>query len=139
MRTQKNLSFADHDSEFSNYWKLENRKHHGGSYSIGKRKTLRPLSTRKPIHVVMRSDIARRAMSLRAYKNRIRVQEIIKKYAIKFNVRIYEQSVNSNHVHISLRVKSRKSFQDFLRTVADFFQAEKYEIFGQTKPGHRVN
>lgn len=114
----KNLSFAHHDPEFKNYWRDENRKHHGGMYSVGKRKTRRPISVKKPIHLVMRSDIARGAMSLRTVKNWQRTNEILVRYAKRFNVRIYEHSINSNHIHISLRVKHRLDFQKFLKTVA---------------------
>lgn len=114
----KQKSFADLTPEFKQYWKHETRVHHGGTYSMGKRKTRRPLSGKKPVHLVMRSDIARGAMSLRLPKNRQHITGLIQKYAKRFDIRIYKYSINSNHLHFLLRSKTRKSFQDFLRTIA---------------------
>lgn len=114
----KNLTFSHYNHAFGEYMREEKRLHHGGIYSIGKRKCRRPLSTKKPIHLVLKSDVARGAMSLRTSKNYAKVSEIIKKYAVRFEQRVYKYSINANHIHIVVRTKTKKSFQDFLRVLA---------------------
>ena len=115
---QQNLNFSSVAPDFQNYWKKENRKTHGGLHAAGKRKSRRPLSTKKPIHLVMRAVAARGAMSFRRPKHFAIINQLIQKYARRFDIRVYNFSINSNHLHIVLRSKTRKSFQDFLRTIA---------------------
>ena len=91
---------------------------HGGEHSVGRRKTLRPVSTKKPMHVVMRASKARGALSLRNPKNFSVVNHAIKRFAQRFEVKIYRYAINSTHIHIALRVKTRRSFQNYLRATA---------------------
>ena len=43
---------------------------HGGEYSVGKRKIIRPVSTKKPMHLTLRSSFAIGRYSFRVKKNR---------------------------------------------------------------------
>ena len=90
----------------------------GGEYSRGKRKAPRPISIKKPMHVVMRAEKARGVLSLRNPRNFSMVNHWIKTFAKRFDVKIYRYSINSNHVHIALRAKTRESFQNYLRATA---------------------
>ena len=114
----KNLTFSEINKDFAAFFREEKRIHHGGSHSTGRRKTRRPLSTRKPIHLVMRSEIARGAMSFRLPKHKSKIGHLISRYSTRFNVKVYRYSVNSNHLHLVVRAKTRKSFQDFLRSLS---------------------
>lgn len=84
---------------------------HGGDPAKGRRKSERPLKTNRPIHVVLR---AKRA-GLKTKERKI--QLILKKYADRFNIKLYRSSINSNHIHLLLVTSRRLCFQHFLRSV----------------------
>ena len=91
---------------------------HGGEYTPGKRKKARPISTKRPIHLTLRSSHAVGCYSFRTKRNREFISALIKFLSRKWGVRIYEFSINSNHLHFALRALTRKGFQNFLRTLA---------------------
>ena len=90
---------------------------HGGEYSVGRRKLKRPLSLRKPMHVVLRSERAKGSWSLRAFQNQPQVSRLINKFGKRFHVSVYRYSINSNHVHLVTRAKRREDFQNFMRAL----------------------
>src|SRR6188472_3497766 len=99
----KQLSFANESDEFQTYWKQSGRKFHGGVKSIGKRKTRRPLDSKKPIHIVLKSSKAKGPLSMSSPLNKSKVANIIHTYADRFTVKIYDYSNNGNHLHFSAK------------------------------------
>ncbi len=91
---------------------------HGGEYSIGKRKKSRPINTRKPIHLTLRSSYTVGKNSFRTKKNEGFTSKLIKELSRKWGIRIYKHSINSNHLHFSLRAYTRRGFQNFLRVLS---------------------
>ncbi len=89
---------------------------HGGKLIQHKRKSLRPLTTKHPIHVVLRSDRARGPLSLLNHQNKI--DKILTKWAHKFHISIYEKAIVTNHIHLLIRGKKRIQIQNFFRTIA---------------------
>ncbi len=109
---------------------------HGGEYSVGKRKKARPLNTRKPIHLTLRSSFAAGKYSFRTKKNEAFISKLITSLSRKWGIRLYKHSINSNHLHFSLKALTRRGFQNFLRVlsaqVATFvFGAKKGNPFGK--------
>ena len=107
---------------------------HGGSTRKGKAKTRRPLSTRKPLHVTLRSSKAIGRLSL--LRHRKAIVELLKAQAERWGVRIFECSVNSNHIHLGLTGKTRCDLQNFFRTVSGLVarlvtQARRGKPFGK--------
>jgi REP element-mobilizing transposase RayT len=94
------------------------RTEHGGEIRRGLRKLERPIDLRRPLHVVLRSSRARGAWSLRAQTNERIVRWVMRRFARRYSVRIYEFANAGNHVHLLLRVKCREALQNFLRTFA---------------------
>lgn len=88
---------------------------HGGELAKGKRKVRRPLDTKKPLHLVMRSTRATGSLSLLRNKNL--VEKIIKRQAYKFGIRIAAFANVRNHCHLLLRFSNRKAFRAFLVSV----------------------
>jgi REP element-mobilizing transposase RayT len=43
------------------------------------------------------------------------IRQLLKQLGHRYQVTVYEHSVNSNHLHLVVRAKTRKGFQDFLR------------------------
>lgn len=93
------------------------RTTHGGSATHGRRKEFRPLSTKKTIHLVLKSDKAKGKYSFLTLKNKPLVESIIADKAKRFGVRVAEIANVGNHLHIRIRVKSREGFQKFLKSI----------------------
>ena len=91
---------------------------HGGQYSVGKRKTARPISTRKPMHLTLRSSYAVGSYSFRTKENYAFIDKLIKTVSKKWGIRIYKNSINGNHLHFDLLATTRRGFQNFLRVLS---------------------
>src|SRR3954469_5728124 len=83
------------------------RREHGGEIRRGKRKLHRPLNTKLPVHIVMRSEIARAKLSLLNHQRAI--EKIIRKWADRYQVSVFEIAIVSNHIHLLIRGKKRSS------------------------------
>jgi REP element-mobilizing transposase RayT len=97
---------------------------HGGAGAKGMRKLARPLDRKRPVHLVLKSEHARGALSFLTAKNRVSVERIIRKRALQFAVKIHRKEVMTNHVHIVVSFTNRRLFQNFLRTVAALISRE---------------
>jgi REP element-mobilizing transposase RayT len=89
---------------------------HGGEHAIGRRHSRRPLDSKKPIHLVLRSDIAKGSRSL--LQNRALVERLLKKYSGRYHVRVYEKAICGNHIHLLVRAKQLRQLQNFFRVFA---------------------
>ncbi|MDZ4662202.1 MAG: transposase [Pseudomonadota bacterium] len=89
---------------------------HGGSLAINRRKVIRPLDTKKPLHIVLKSDKAKGKLSLLNHQGYIGA--CLKKLSTKFRISIYEKAIVGNHLHLLIRGKTRKELQNFFRTIA---------------------
>lgn len=119
---------------------IKRRKYYGGSLCY--RKVERPLDPNKAVHVTMRSVVCTKGITLR--KHTAGINKYILKFSEKFAVRVYKHSVNSNHIHIVMRVKDRKQFVDFIRALSGSIALKmklKYNIvqdFWQERPFTRL-
>ncbi|MEQ1879153.1 MAG: transposase [Bdellovibrionia bacterium] len=113
----RQLSLGNPQDEFGQYWKDTKRKFHGGSYAQGKRKAARPLDRKKPIHLVLSSQIARGKLSMKSPLNERKVDAIVHEYAKRFHVKIHDYANGGSHLHLNVTIPSREQFQMFLRTV----------------------
>jgi hypothetical protein len=84
----------------------------GGDLLAGKRKTARPLSTKKPLHLVLKST----GSSFFSPGNR-QIENIFRDHAKKYGIQIYEISFNWSHVHLILKLPTQGSYKAFIRTV----------------------
>ena len=64
------------------------RTEHGGEVRRGRRKLERPVSTRRPMHVVLTSRRARGPWSLRKHDRAVR--DVLRRMARRFDIRIYD-------------------------------------------------
>ncbi len=79
----------------------------------------RPLSTRDPIHVVLKANRRRlRSQSLKTYANFRKITRVLQLYSIHFNVRMEQFAIEGDHIHLLLRAGRRAQFQAFFRVVA---------------------
>src|SRR3954454_7748880 len=92
------------------------RSEHGGTLGRGRRKAERPVSTRRPMHIVMASDRARGAWSLRRHDSAVRA--VLRTAARRHGIRVYEFANVGSHLHLLVRARRREAFQGFLRAFA---------------------
>ncbi len=88
------------------------KKQFGGELIVGKRKTQRPLSTKNPIHLVLRSDTVRLFTP-----SNTSLEKLIYRTAGKFQIRIYDLALNWNHIHAVIMIKDRKDYVAFIRAL----------------------
>jgi REP element-mobilizing transposase RayT len=92
------------------------KKEHGGSLALYRRRARRPLDLKRPVHLVLRSDLAKGSRSL--LKHQEIVQRVLRKYSRRFQIRVYEKAICGNHMHLLVRAKTRRSLQNFFRVFA---------------------
>ena len=92
------------------------RTAHGGAIRRGRRKLERPISTRRPMHVVLTSNRARGAWSLRKHDQM--VKRALRALAHRFEIRVYSFANVGSHLHLLVRARRREAFQGFLRSFA---------------------
>ncbi len=92
---------------------------HGGAKSKGKRKLRRPLSTKKWMHLILKSDKAVGKYSMLAERNAKWIDQLIRAKAKKFGVELKDFVNMGNHIHFQIRIVSRESFQNFLRSITN--------------------
>jgi putative transposase len=99
------------------YW--AHRFSHGGSLRqkrAGRR--ARPLSTKEPIHIVLKAHRQVTGTGFRQSQRFALIHQLIRKYSKKFYVKVEEISINSDHLHFVVRASRRSLFQHFLRVLA---------------------
>lgn len=101
-------------------FKDETPKSHGGIVNLGKRKTRRPLATRKALHLVLKSS-----QTVCLFSELNEVKYYINKYSFQFHIRIYHLSVQKDHIHLLMRIENRESYKKFTRSLTGIL-ARKY-------------
>lgn len=77
----------------------------------------RPISSKDPMHLVLRSTKAKGKFSLGHSSNVRRVNEIIQKNCVKYGVKLIEYSNNFSHLHLLAKFPSRALYLRFIRSV----------------------
>jgi hypothetical protein len=75
----------------------------------------RPLSTTESIHLVLRSDRAKKEWSFTRHRKKI--DEITGRFAKKYGVRVYSYANVGNHLHFHLRLSNRHLYRPFIRAL----------------------
>lgn len=94
------------------------KKIFGGALLHGRRKSLRPLTSKDSIHFVLRSLWAVGPNSFLVRGHRRQIERIITRFAKKFGVRIYRMAINSNHLHLLLRITNRRLYRSFIKAIS---------------------
>ena len=76
----------------------------GGETLLGNWKTARPLSDKKPIPLILRSD----SVKVFTPTNKS-LKHLIYNLAEKYSIKIYELALNHNHIHFAMRLKGKKT------------------------------
>ncbi len=118
----------------------------GGSLLVGKRKSVRPMSSKHALHLILKSSRAKGSHSFLNHQKQIRFQ--LDKQAKKFGVRIYEYSNVGSHLHFLIRIHSRREYKKFIRAISSLIQGivtktlgasqKSKEIFWDFRPFSRI-
>jgi REP element-mobilizing transposase RayT len=117
----KQLSFSSNEFKEFGPGKRPGTKAHlifklgafGGA--IRHRKYRRPFDAKKAVHVIFRSRLLSGTRSLLRSNRRKWTEELIKSKAHHHQVKLYNYSVNSNHIHMLIRFPSSHAQRAFLR------------------------
>jgi putative transposase len=117
----KQLSFSSKDFKESGPGRRPGTKAHlifkmgafGGA--IQHRKFKRPFNAKKAVHVIFRSRLLSGTRSLLRSNRRKWTEELIKNKAHHHQVKLYNFSINSNHIHMLIRFPSPHAQRAFLR------------------------
>ena len=96
----------------------QTKKFFGGALLYKKRKSRRPLSKKDCVHLVLRSEWAMGTDSFLAKRHYRVIKQLLQHFSTKFGVRIYQQSINSNHIHLLLRITNRALYTAFIKAVS---------------------
>ncbi|MGZ3743420.1 MAG: transposase [Pseudobdellovibrionaceae bacterium] len=102
----------------------------GGSPLKGKRKSARPLSTKKPLHLILKSS----GSSFFNPGNR-KLENIFREHAKKHSIKIYALSLNWSHVHLLVKLPNRNNYLAFIRTVTAAVVSFISKLRGENKKG----
>lgn len=87
----------------------------GGSLLIGKRKSKRPMTTKKALHLIIKGDIS---VSGSLVVKRNWINKEAKKLAKKFSIIIYgDPGIERNHIHFTIKISSIENYKKFIRAL----------------------
>ncbi len=96
-------------------WSFSSKLAFGGSALTSHPKVARPIATQSALHLVLRST---QATGTRSFLKRAReVEKLVKSQAAKVGIRIYDFANAGNHLHMVVRVSSRRIYRSFVRAV----------------------
>ena len=90
----------------------------GGSLLEGKRKSARALSTKNPIHLILKTS----AQRVFTPGNRS-LERLIFAYASKYKIKIQRISLNWTHTHMIILIPTRAAYKAFIRTLTGLKRA----------------
>ena len=82
-----------------------------------KNRKQRPVSSKDPMHLVLRSSMAKGVMGFGPSKNVVRVREIVDQHCSRYGVKLIQFSNNFNHLHLMVKFPSRAVYLRFIRSI----------------------
>ncbi len=89
------------------------------------------MHSKNPIHIVLRSELAKGARSL--LKNKQLVRRITLKASNRFKVQVFEKAICGNHLHLLIRGRSKTDIQNFFRVMAGHIAQEILRLYPLTE------
>ena len=92
------------------------KREHGGSLSVGKRRSYRAFNPKLSLHVTLKSDFAMGPRSL--FRHKKLILSILRKNELRFKVKVYTYALAGNHLHLLIKGRTRVDIQNFFRVFA---------------------
>ncbi len=90
----------------------------GGSRTQGNPREQRPITTKRPMHLVMKSSHAKGEFSFLKGKRVKRIKDLIHRSAKAHGVKIYRYANSGNHLHLIIMPPSRSAYHKFIRSIS---------------------
>jgi len=106
-------------------------RQHGGSLSVGKRRSFRPMNPKLSLHITLKSEHAMGPRSL--FRHKKLILSIMHKASQRFNVKVYNYALAGNHLHLLIKGSKREEIQNFFRVFAGHVAQRILKDFPLTK------
>ena len=90
----------------------------GGSRLRSNPKTGRTLSTKQPIHLILKSSFATGTYSFLQKHHQAKIQSLVHTHASKWKIKVFHFVNVGNHLHLVIQLTERKSFAPFIRALS---------------------
>jgi len=98
--------------------RLKKMHSYGGTFrSKAKNRGARPLSSKDPIHLVLRSSMATGTQSFRHPSKRKRVHQIVQSHCRKYGIALHQFANAGNHLHLLVKIPKRYVYLRFIRSL----------------------
>lgn len=77
----------------------------------------RPMDSKKALHVVLKSSLAKSLKSFKHKNNEQKIYDIIDKAAKNFGIKFYDYANGGNHLHLLIKVHSRENYVKFIKVI----------------------
>ncbi len=92
-------------------------KQFGGVLLKGNPRAARPLSFKRPLHLVMRSSFAKGERSFLSPRRAKRIEILVRELARARRIRVYRYANAGNHLHLVVRVPSSSAYKSYIRAL----------------------
>ena len=106
---------------------------HGGSKRKGKRKTLRPLTSKKPIHLVLKAH-----EPFQLLRSSRTIEHTLKKYSLRFGITLHATAVQADHLHLNLTIPNRDLYRRWIRAITSVLVAQIKNLKWRFSPFTRI-
>jgi hypothetical protein len=93
-------------------------KSFGGRLVKGNPRSARPMSTRKPVHLVLNASVGLGSKSLLNPRFAKRIQKIVYRSGRKLGVKVYRFANAGTHLHLVILPCSKKAYLSFIRGIS---------------------
>jgi len=107
------------------------KEFHGGDLNRSRRKCVRPLARKRPIHLVMKADCL--LIPARPW-----IQAEIRRFAARFAIKVYSLTVSPDHIHLVIEIPSRRGYVAFIRSLSSRIAKRLGKAIWKTVPFTRV-
>lgn len=95
-------------------------KRFGGLQIKGNPRNARPISLSKPVHLVLKSELAKGRYSFLRKANASRIEASARRFAKLTNLRLFRFVNAGDHLQLIVQIRSRKAFHKFVRAFSGF-------------------
>lgn len=83
---------------------------HGGELALHRRKAIRPLAKKRPIHLILKAKKSFGGGGALVHSEALRL-------ARKFQLRVYDTALARDHLHLVIRIPGRREYTGFIRAL----------------------
>jgi REP element-mobilizing transposase RayT len=106
----------------------------GGSLLKGKRRSRRPLSHKRPIHLVLKAT-----STLQLLRHTKQVEQTLSYISKKFGVRVYSSATHADHIHLAILTPNRTQYVRWVRALTSLLCQRIRGLKWRLRPFTRIS